>query len=104
MKCFKVQNTMALSLSSFYVPWTNFLEEIFLFQKMPSLELYYNLSYETLSGGRQFKFEAISDLTADISFQMKCSSLLNLKQKSEQDKKSNNVIKNSHDFFKKPGG
>ena len=66
-------------------------------------ELYYNLSYEMLSGGRDFKFEAISDLTADMSFQMKHSTLLNLKRKSEQDKKSNNDIKNSHDFFRKPG-
>ena len=39
----------------------------------------------------------------DMSFQMKHSTLLNLKRKSEQGKKSNNDIKNSHDFFKKPG-
>ena len=42
-------------------------------------------------------------LTADMSFQMKHSTVLNLKRKSEQGKKSNNDIKNSHDFFKKPG-
>ena len=41
------------------------------------------LSYETLSGGRDFKFEAISDLTADMSFQTKHSTLLNIKRKSE---------------------
>ena len=34
---------------------------------------------------------------------MERSTLLNLKRKSEQDKKSNNDITNSHDFFKKPG-
>ena len=66
-------------------------------------ELYYNLSHEMLSGGTDFKFEAISDLKADMSFQMNRSTPLNLKRKSEQDKKSNSDIKNSHDFFKKPG-
>ena len=34
-------------------------------------ELYYDLSYETLSGGRNFNFEAISDLVADMSSQTK---------------------------------
>ena len=38
-----------------------------------------------------------------MSFQMKRSTLLNLKRKSEQDKKSNNDFKNSHDFFKNSG-
>ena len=56
-----------------------------------------------LSGGTDFKFEAILDLKADMSFQMNRSTPLNLKRKSEQDKKSNSDIKNSHDFFKKPG-
>ena len=63
-------------------------------------ELYYNFSYETLSGSKIFKFEVISDL---MSFQMRHSPLLNLKRKSEQDKKSNNDIKNSRDLFEKPG-
>ena len=67
------------------------------------IELYHNLSYETLSGGRDFRFEAISDLTADMRFQMKRSTILNLNRKSEHYKKSNKDIKNSHDFFKKPG-
>ena len=66
-------------------------------------ELYCNLSFETLSGSRDFNFEVISDLTAGMSFQMKHSTLLNLKRKSEQDKKSSNDIKNYHEFFKKPG-
>ena len=52
---------------------------------------------------KNFKFEAISDLTTDMSFQMRHSPLLNLKRKSEQDKKSNNDIKNSRDLFEKPG-
>ena len=62
-------------------------------------ELYYNLSYETLSGGRNFNFEAISDLVADMSFQIKKLTLSNLKRKRDQDKKSANDIKNSHEFF-----
>ena len=37
-----------------------------------------------------------------MSFQMKHSTLLNLKRKGEQDKKSNNDIINSHDFLR-PG-
>ena len=31
-------------------------------------ELYYNVSYEVLSGGRDLKFERISDLTANMSY------------------------------------
>ena len=50
-------------------------------------ELYYNLSYETLSGGRNFNFEAIFDLVADMSFQIKKLTLLNLKRKKDQDEK-----------------
>ena len=38
-----------------------------------------------------------------MNFQMKHSTLLNLKRKSEQDKKSSSDIKNFHEFFKKPG-
>ena len=44
-------------------------------------ELYYSLSYETLSGGRNFNFEAISDLVVDMSFQIKKITLSNLKRK-----------------------
>ena len=50
-------------------------------------ELYYNLSYETLSGGRNFNFEVISDLVADMRFQIKTTTLSNLKRKRDQDKK-----------------
>ena len=56
-----------------------------------------------LSGSRDFNLKAILDLTADMSFQMKHSTLLNLKRKSEQDEKSSNDIKNSLEFFKKRG-
>ena len=100
MKCFKAQNPMALSLSSFYAPWAFFGANISL-SKNALTDLYYNFSYETLSGGRDFTFEAISDLTTDMSLNMKHSTLLNLR-KSEHDQKSNNDIKNSH-FFKKAG-
>ena len=56
-----------------------------------------------LSGSRDFNLKAILDLTADMSFQMKHSTLLNLKRKSEQDEKSSNDVKNSLEFFKKRG-
>ena len=64
--------------------------------------LYYNLSFETLSGSRSISFDKISDLTVDMSFQMKHSMLSNLKRKIKQDKKSDTDIKNSYEFFKKP--
>ena len=65
-------------------------------------ELYKNLSYETLSGARDLEFEAISDLVGEISFQIKNSTLLNIKRKEEQDKESILDIKKSHDFFEEP--
>ena len=77
--------------------------EIFIYQKIPSLSSIITYSYETPSGDKDFRLEPISDLTEDTSFQMKRSILLNLKRKSEQDKKSNNDIKCSHYFFKKLG-
>ena len=64
-------------------------------------ELYYNFSYETLCGDRNFNFEAISGLAADTSFQVKKLTLSNLERKRYQDKKSTNDIKNSHEFFDK---
>ena len=39
--------------------------------KNATSELYSNLSYMTLSGARDFQFEAVSDLTAQISFLLK---------------------------------
>ena len=41
------------------------------------LELYYNLSYMTLSRGRDFRFEAISNLTARLSLLLKHATLGN---------------------------
>ena len=46
-------------------------------------ELYKNLSYETLSDARNLEFEAISDLVGEISFQIKKSTLMNIKRKEE---------------------
>ena len=54
MKCFKEQN----------------LTGSFLFF-MCFGHNYYNLSNEILSGGRNFNFEAISDLVVDMNFQLK---------------------------------
>ena len=56
-------------------------------------EFYYNLSFEMLSGSRDFIFEAISDLTADMSFQVKDSMLLNLKKKVNRTKKAKTILK-----------
>ena len=43
-------------------------------------ELYSNLSYITLSGSRDFRFEAVSDLTVKISFLLKRATLQNRKR------------------------
>ena len=40
-------------------------------------ELYYNLSYLTLSGARDFKFDANSELTAKLSILLKHATLGN---------------------------
>ena len=42
-------------------------------------ELYYNLGYSTLSGARNFNFEAVIDLTARLSFLLKQATLRNRK-------------------------
>ena len=55
-------------------------------------ELYYNLSYMTLSGARDFKFEAVSDLTVRLSILLKHASLGNKRLReieNEQIKKKN---------------
>ena len=64
-------------------------------------ELYKSLSYETLSGARDFHFQAVSDLISEVSFQIKHSTLLNGKRK-EEDNESNLKIKEQHDFFERP--
>ena len=45
--------------------------------KNATSELYYNLSYMTLSGGRDFIFDAISELTASLSILLKHGTLGN---------------------------
>ena len=43
-------------------------------------ELYSNLSYTTLSGAREFRFEVMSDLTAKLSFLFKKVTLTNIEE------------------------
>ena len=50
-------------------------------------ELYKNLSYKTLSGGRQVEFDKISDLTTHINFKMKHSILSNIDDQDRAVKK-----------------
>ena len=47
--------------------------------KNATSELYYNLSYMTLSGGRDFRFDDISELTARLSILLKHATLGNRK-------------------------
>ena len=49
--------------------------------KSATTELYYNLSYMTLSGARDFKFDAVSDLTARLSILLKHANLRNKKMR-----------------------
>ena len=51
-----------------------------------------------LSGTGDLEFQAILDLIAEMSFQIKNSTLLNIKRKEEQDEKSNLDINKSHGF------
>ena len=60
--------------------------------------MYKDLSYETLSGARDFDFQAASDLISEVSFQTKRSTLLNRKRK-EENNESNFKIKEERDFF-----
>ena len=102
MKCFKYKSHCLVSLQ-LLVTLDIFFGGNTSLKKNALTELYYNLSYETLSGGRDLKFEAISDLTADMSFQMKRSTFLNLKRKNEQDKKVTLTLKILMIFFKSQG-
>ena len=83
------QGTKSLGLVSlqFLCALDIFIGGDIILSKNALTELYYNLSYETLSCGWNFKFEAISDLVADVSFQIKKLTLSNLKRKWDQDKK-----------------
>ena len=66
-------------------------------------EPYNNLLLETLNERQNISFERISDLTAEISFKMKHSTLSNLERKNDQDKKRNEIVKEIHEFVKNPG-
>ena len=52
-----------------------------LFNKNATTELYYNLSYITLNSARDFKFDAVSDLTARLSILLKHANLRNKKMR-----------------------
>ena len=45
--------------------------------KNATSELYHNLSYSTLSGARDFRFEEVSKLTAKLSFLLKRTAIRN---------------------------
>ena len=57
-------------------------------------KLYKDLSYETSSGARDVEHRPVSDLVAEMSFQMKNSTLPNIKRTEEQDKKSSLKLAN----------
>ena len=64
-------------------------------------ELYSNLSYITLSGARDFRFEAVSNLTAKISFLLKQTTLQNMTKTEIDHIKSAQNIKNGRLFVPK---
>ena len=47
--------------------------------------MYQNLSYETLSGAKDFECNSISDIVTELSFQIKTSTLQNRKRQREDD-------------------
>ena len=56
-------------------------------------ELYYNLSYMTLSGARDFRFDAISDLAVRLSFLLKHAALGNQKMREIENEVAAQKIK-----------
>ena len=56
-------------------------------------ELYYNLSYMTLSGARDFRFDAISDLAVRLSFLLKHATLGNQKMREIENEVAAQKIK-----------
>ena len=55
-------------------------------------ELYYNLSYSTLSGARDFKFEGVSDLTARLSTLLKHVTLGNQRLREIENEQAKRLI------------
>ena len=51
------------------------------FTKDATTELYKNLSYMSLSGARNFEFDAVSDFIAHLSFIMKGNTIENIKMR-----------------------
>ena len=61
-------------------------------------ELYPNLSYITFSGARDFRFEAVSALTAKLSFLLKHATVQNIKKKECKHLKNATNINNGRLF------
>ena len=55
-------------------------------------ELYYNFSYSTLSGARDFKFEGVSDLTARLSILLKHVTLGNQRLREIENEQAKRLI------------
>ena len=102
MKCLKVQSPTGLFLHNFYWHLTVFFGGDVSLSKDTITELYKNLSLETLSGNQNIELEKVSDLTAHINFKMKHSILSNINDQGRATKKSNENIKITYEFFKKP--
>ena len=66
--------------------------------KSATTELYYNLSYMTLSGARDFKFDAVSDLTARLSILLKHANLRNKKMREIENEVMAKKINNDRIF------
>ena len=66
--------------------------------KNPIAELYYNLCYMTLSGARDSKFEAVSDLTARLSILLKHATLGNKRLREIENKQINKKINGERVF------
>ena len=64
-----------LGLIQYYLEKNNHL-----LTKNALTELYSNLSYITLSGARDFRFEAVSDLVAKLSFLLKQATSQNIEE------------------------
>ena len=62
-------------------------------------ELYMNLSYETLSGAGNVDFQAVSNLTSDMTFRIKKASLENINRKGQEDVKTSENISDSLGFI-----
>ena len=62
-------------------------------------ELYMNLSYETLSGAGNVDFQAVSNLTSDMTFRINKASFENIKRKEQEDVKTSENVSDSFGFI-----